>query len=300
MNDQRRQDLYNLLGELPSRSVPIKSIRQQKKVLDKYILEELTLQFDGKNNVEAYFIKPLESQGPLKTIIFNHSHGGNYELGKDELVNGNVYLQMPPYAEELTEMGYAVFCFDAWGFGSRSDHTEDELFKEMLWNGEVLWGKMVYDSLRAIDYLTSRTDVDSEHIGTLGMSMGAVMAWWLAALDTRIKVCVDICGMVEFDSLIESRGLSYHGIYFYVPSLLKHFSTADINELIAPRPHLCLAGNNDDLTPRKGLDIVDEKLTAIYKDLNKEDSWKMVRSELGHEETEEMREEVKLFLQKWL
>lgn len=259
MSDQQRIELYNLLGDLPSRTEQIICKKKKETTFDNYILEELCLKFDGLNSTEAYFVKP-KKKGPFKTIIFNHSHGGNYKLGKDELIDGNVYLQSPPYAEELTNMGYAVFCFDAWGFGSRSHRTEGELFKEMLWNGEVLWGKMVYDSLRAIDYLTSRSDVQAENIGTLGMSMGAVMAWWLAALDTRIKVCIDICGMVEFQSLIESRNLKYHGIYFYVPSLLKHFSTTDINSLIAPRPHLCLAGNNDELTPRKGLDIVESKL----------------------------------------
>src|SRR5690625_6521426 len=105
--------------------------------------------------------------------------------------------------------------------------------------------------------------------------------------------------MVEFDILIESNNLDRHGIYFFVPNLLKHFSTSDINALIAPRPHLCLAGNNDDLTPKKGLDIVDEQMKLIYGGKD-QGAWKMVRSERGHVETGEMREEVKVFLKKWL
>lgn len=300
MPKQKRRQLYELLGDLPSRTEPILSKQIQVKTTEHYSLEELKIAFDGINWTSAYFVKPVNQSGPFKTVLFNHSHGGNYELGKDELIHGNVYLQSPPYAEELTKMGYAAFCFDAWGFGSRSDRTESELFKEMLWKGEVLWGKMVYDSLRAVDYLISRSDVDSEKIGTLGMSMGSIMAWWLAALEPRIKVCIDICGMVEFDALIESRHLDYHGIYFYVPRLLKYFTTSEINSLIAPRPHLCLAGNNDDLTPRKGLDLVEKHLTKVYTELQHQDAWKMVRSELGHEETKEMRTEVKEFIKQWL
>ena len=35
-------------------------------------------------------------------------------------------------------------------------------------------------------------DVDTDRVGTLGMSM-STKAWWLAA-PTRVKVCVDIYG----------------------------------------------------------------------------------------------------------
>ena len=62
----------------------------------------------------------------------------------------------------------------------------------MLWQGQVLWGMMVYDGLRALDFLLTRPEVDPQRIATLGMSMGSTMAWWLGALDERIKVTVDI------------------------------------------------------------------------------------------------------------
>ena len=57
----------------------------------------------------------------------------------------------------------------------------------MLWNGRVLWGMMVFDNLRALDYLVSREDVDAQRLATLGISMGSTMAWWSAALDERIR-----------------------------------------------------------------------------------------------------------------
>ena len=36
------------------------------------------------------------------------------------------------------------------------------MFKAMLWQGQVLWGMMVYDSLRALDFLVQRPDVDPD------------------------------------------------------------------------------------------------------------------------------------------
>jgi dienelactone hydrolase len=170
----------------------------------------------------------------------------------------------------------------------------------MLWQGQVLWGMMVFDSLRAVDYLCSRSDIDATRIGTLGLSMGSTMAWWLAALDPRIKVCVDICCLTDFQALIESRGLDGHGIYYYVPSLLKHFTTPQINALIAPRPHLSLAGNYDRLTPQAGLERIDRELKAVYGNLGCSDAWELKRFNVGHFETAEMRAAILAFLDKWL
>ena len=90
-----------------------------------------------------------------------------------------------PYAKALTDLGYVSLCIDSWVFGERSHATEADTFKAMLWQGQVLWGMMVYDSLRALDFLIERPDVDPQRVATLGMSMGSTMAWWVAALDER-------------------------------------------------------------------------------------------------------------------
>jgi len=296
----RRTELVSLLGDLPDRHRPIKATTLDEVVHDGYLLERLVLDLNGIESVPAYFVRPEGTRARRPTILFNHSHGGHYEIGKDELIHGAEYMQKPAYARPLTERGFNVLCIDAWNFGERRGRTESELFKEMLWRGRVLWGMMVYDSLRAVDYLCSRKDVDPQRIGTLGMSMGSTMAWWLAAIDTRIKVCVDLYCLTEFEALIASRGLDGHGIYYYVPSLLKRFTTSQINALIAPRPHLAIAGNQDRLTPPSGLDRVDRDLFALYSEANVADAWRLLRYEVGHIETAAARVEVLAWLSRWL
>ena len=120
------------------------------------------------------------------------------------------------------------------------------------------------------------------------------MAWWTAALDERIKVCVDICCLTDYQALIEANGLKGHGIYYYVPSLLKHFTASQINALIAPRWHLSLDGNLDALTPYKGLDRIDAELKKTYAAAGHPERWKLLRYESGHQETEAMREEIRV------
>ena len=299
-SDARRQQLYNLLGDLPDRDRPISARLLTVEEREAYVLETLVLDLNGIEGVPAYFSYPRAGGGPFPTVLYNHAHGGEYEVGKREFIEGRGGIQRPPYAEALAREGYAGLCLDTWNFGERSGRSESFLFKWMLWNGQVLWGMMVYDNLRAVDYLTSRPDVDAGRLATLGISMGSTMAWWTAALDTRVKVCVDICCLTDFESLLAARGLDEHGVYYYVPSLVKHFTTAQINALIAPRPHLSLAGNHDRLTPPAGLDRVDMELRQVYEALGAGDAWKLKRYETGHFETAHMRLEIMTFLQKWL
>jgi acetyl esterase/lipase len=296
----RRRALYQLLGDLPDRERPVGGRLVGEETRDTYVLEKLVLDLNGIEPVPAYFVRPRQAAGPLPVVLYNHAHGGDYVLGKDELLVGRSALQGPPYAEALAARGYAALAIDAWVFGERRGRSESETFKQMLWEGKVLWGMMVFDSLKAIDYLATRSDVDLTRLATWGLSMGSTMAWWVAALDERVKVTIDLCCLTDFQALIETRGLDGHGIYYYVPSLLKQFSTADINALIAPRPHLSLAGVYDRLTPPAGLDRVDAALRRVYAELGASDAWQLSRYDIGHFETAAMRAEVLAFLARWL
>ena len=296
----RRKDLYDLLGDLPDRGaeIGVRKVDQQRH--GGYVLEMLVLDLNGIEPVPALFVRPADREGPLPAVLYNHAHGGNYELGKRELIDNRGGLQDPPYAEQLTSMGYAALCIDHWAFGERRGRSESEIFKQMLWCGQVMWGMMVFDSLRAVDYLVSRPDVDAGRLATLGISMGSTMAWWAAALDERIGVCIDICCLTDFHALIDARGLDGHAVYYYVPRLLKHFTTAQINALIAPRPHLSLAGIYDWLTPPAGLDRIDAELKKVYAAEGAPEAWKLLRYPTGHFETAEMRQQIVAFLKRRL
>lgn len=295
--EARRKDLYKLMGDLPPRDLPIRVESHGSTETPHYHLERLTLHLNGEEPVPAVFTRPLGPVTPRPAILFNHSHGGGYDIGKKEYLEGRSYLAPPPYAESLSKIGYCGLCIDHWAFGERNTRKESIIFKDMLWKGQVMWGMMVYDSLRALDYLVTRKDVDAARIGTLGISMGSTMAWWVAALEERVKTCVDICCLTDFDALVADNGLDRHGVYYYVPALRKHFTTGQINALIAPRPHLALAGLRDKLTPVDGLDRVERELDEVYKAEGKPENWKLLRYDVPHQETPEGRQEILRFLQ---
>jgi len=295
----RARELYGLLGKLPARDRKVSAQLVSTEDRGAYTLEKLVLDLNGIEPAPAYFARPKGKTGRLPTVLFNHSHGGGYKIGKTEFIEGREYLHNPPYAEFLTSLGYNALCFDAWIFGERSTRTELDTFKDMLWHGQVLWGMMVYDSLKAVDYPVSRPDVDTRRLGTVGMSMGSSTAQWAGALDPRLKVVVDICCLTDWHTLVEVDGLKGHGIYYYVPDLLTHFTTAQMNALIAPRAHLSLAGNQDKLAPVAGLEKVDAELKKVYASAGHPENWKLLRYDGGHLENPQMREEIrKWFVEK--
>jgi hypothetical protein len=288
-----RQKLYELLGRLPPRDRKVGAKIVSSEDRGTYRLEKIVLDLNGEEPAPAYFASPKDGGGRRPTVLFNHSHGGGYQIGKTEFIEGREYLSKPSYAEFLTSLGYNALCFDAWIFGERAKRTELDFFKETLWNGRVLWGMMVYDALKAVDYLVTRSDVDTQRLGTVGMSMGSSTAQWAGALDPRLKVVVDICCLTDWHTLVEVGGLKGHGIYYYVPDLLTHFTTSQMNALIAPRAHLALAGNLDALTPPAGLDKIDQELKKTYAAAGQPGNWKLSRYDVAHQETPGMREEIR-------
>ncbi len=295
---EQRARLWSLLGDRPTeRGIPRCEVLSTS-VQDGYRLERLRLDLNGIELVPALFVRPLGGSGPWPTVLYNHSHGGFYDVGKHELIASAPYQERLPYAAEFTRRGMAALAIDHWGFGERHTDSEMHIAMNMLWRGQVMWGMMCHDSLRAVDYLLGRDDVDGARLATLGMSMGSTMAWWMAALDPRIAACVDICCLTDIHTFAATKSL--HGPYYYVPGLLKHASTADINRLIAPRPHLALAGIHDDLTPVAGLDIVDADLLRYYAELGHPECWSLDRHPVGHLELPVMRSAAMAFLERHL
>jgi dienelactone hydrolase len=123
----------------------------------------------------------------------------------------------------------------------------------------------------------------------MGMSMGATRAWWLMALDERLKTGVPICCLTRYQNIIQHELLKAHGIYYYVPNLLNHFDTEAIVALIAPRPVLFLDGDQDGTSPVDGIHAIEAAVRPIYGLYGKE---KQFQSEVyagqGHVYTPEM------------
>lgn len=294
----QRKKLFSLLGELPTRYTPEPPKLVKKEQHDGYTLEYLDFDFNGMERVPGTLLVPNKIKSKAPCMLYCHAHFGTYNIGKDELLNGRSV--MPAYAPVYAQKGILTLAIDSWCFGERKANTEMDTFKKMLWEGRTLFGMMLFDEMKALDYLLSRPEADAGRVGVFGLSMGATKAWWLAALDTRITTCLDLCCMTDFDELMKANNLKGHGIYYYVPSLLKHFETKTINELIVPRPHVSLNGRLDDLTPPKGVEKVRDYLLPLYTKYGKTEDCRIELFDCPHEELPEMRQIILAWLDKYL
>jgi len=307
-----RKTLWRLLGDVPALFTPAAAIHKQQ-AKHGYILERFTFDNGVGDTVYGYILIPADHKGHGPAILYNHYHGGKYKQGKKEVLT-KAFSEMDfATGEELARKGYIVQCIDAYAFGERrfqgpagsneeGESTESSLFKTFLWEGRTLWGMMVRDDMLALNYLLSRPEVDPNRVAAMGMSMGATRTWWLSALDERIKVAISVACLTRYQNLIAGGSVGAHGIYYYVPNMLKEqIDTESVIGLIAPRPHLTLTGDQDEGSPPDGVQIINAFQQHLYKCYGKESNFRgILYPGVGHTYTPQMWKETLRWLKKHL
>ena len=305
-----RATAIQLLRKLPPRpKLPVvKTVLKEDR--GDYLLEKFEFDNNAGATVPGYVLLPKQAKGKSPAILYCHWHGGQYEIGKEELFQAKHTPETPGPA--LAKRGFVVLGIDSYCFGERNGRGpggpadkgnpgELSASKFNLWVGRTLWGMIVRDDQMALDYLASRPEVDANRIGAMGMSMGATRTWWLMALDERIKAGVPICCLTRYQSIIKNELLKAHGIYYYVPNLLNHFDTEAIIALIAPRPVLFLDGDKDGTSPVDGIHEIERAVRPVYELYGKTDNFQsIVYPGQGHLYTPEMWQKTLSFLDQTL
>ncbi|MFZ2640943.1 MAG: alpha/beta hydrolase family protein [Verrucomicrobiia bacterium] len=295
-----RATLWKLLGKLPPRpkAPKVKTISRDDK--GAYWMERFEFDNGAGATVPGVLLLPKNISGKAPAILWNHWHGGQYDLGKTALMEA----KYTPAASgpTLAGLGYVVLSIDSYCFGERNGRGADGLkggagemsaSKFNLWVGRTLWGMIVRDDLMALDYLCSRPEVDARRIGVTGISMGATRTWWLMALDDRPKAAVAVCCLTRYRDLIESQMLKAHGIYYFVPGMLNHFDTEAVVACIAPRAFLSLAGADDAGSPVPGIRKIESAAAPAWRLFDKTDDFRsVIYPGIGHVYTPEMWQEM--------
>ena len=297
-----RQTLGQLLGDIPSRPKQLKVKTVLKENRNGYTFEKFLIDNEVDGWIPGYLAIPTGVNGKVPVVVGLHGHGSSKDnvFGSDPDTHQDVMAL-------LVSNGYAVMAIDSHFNGERrgtgpagdqetqtrgSDQEMSE-FKIDLWFGRSLWGMQLRDEQIALDYLTTRPEIDATRIGAEGMSMGSTRAWWLAALDERVKAVVGVACFTRYKELIEQRGLREHGIYYFVPGMLNHFDTEAVMGLIAPRPFLALTGDSDKGSPLSGMQVLENKLNTVYSLFNEPKNFRsIIYRNTGHVFTDEMKMEM--------
>lgn len=197
LNRKKRQqilrNLEKVMGKLPDRSdLPEFNIKISDSVSEQGFTR-YTLSFDVAENesLPVYLYVPKQT-GTIKRLPAMLVLHGTHELGKG-VVDGQGDKPNRAHARELAQRGYVVIAPDYPSFGDLKDHDfESDRYKSATMQG-------IFNHMRCVDLLQSRKDVDPDKIGVIGHSLGGHNSMFVAAFDTRLKVCVSSCGWTQFE-----------------------------------------------------------------------------------------------------
>ncbi len=228
--------------------------------------------------------RPTGVNGPYPAVLAPHGHHAYGRLASDEIFNE------PLRAANLARQGYVVFTYDMVGYNDSFQVPHDYASAPaQLWSFSVL-GLQLWNSIRALDFLTSLPGVDANRIAVSGASGGGTQTFLLAAVDDRVKVSVPANMVSAYmqggDNCENAAGLRLD--YFNV-----EFAAA-----AAPRPQLLVSATGDWTRDNQRIEF--PAIREIYRLFAVEDRLQHVQFQAPHNFSRDGREASYAFLGRWL
>ncbi|HEY1756223.1 MAG TPA: acetylxylan esterase [Bryobacteraceae bacterium] len=281
---QVRARILELIGGLPERRRPVAVKEFGSLAGDGFRVEKLAYESLPGLWVTANLYIPAEGSGPFPAVLLapgheatgkqsQYSFGGNFArsgimaLAIDPLGQGERLQYFDP-AKKASTIG-----------GSTGEHGEANVPAMLI--GEDVARYFVNDSMRGIDYLVSRKDVNAERIGALGCSGGGTSTAYLAALDDRVKVAGVACYITSFKELLPSA-TGVQEAEQSIPNFIEEgLDFGDYVELFAPKPYAIIS-TTEDMFPFAGAKQTHDEALGVYKLYGAEDKLQWITGPGGH------------------
>jgi dienelactone hydrolase len=200
--------------------------------------------------VTAILSIPKRFAPPYPAVLLMHGSGGHKDAD---------YIKTVSY--ELTKQGFATLSIDSQ---YRGDRKRADIVGELLnpdsFRMRDAWVQTVVDLCRGVDYLASRSDIDSSKIGYLGFSMGGMLGACLGGVEPRVScflLAVPGGGLVKIAQELDKHpALKKYWPVTLTPEVMKRveeFATVcdpvHFVGKILPRPLLIIVAKHDELIP---------------------------------------------------
>jgi hypothetical protein len=196
LKSEIKTKLLNMIGGLPAEKTFLNSKVTGKIQMNGFHIEKLVFESLPGFHVTALVYVPDDGAEKHPAILVPCGHS---PVGK---------IHYQSLCQRLVQRGYLVICWDPVGQGERSQFWDESKGKSrynlvcgehaVLGNFAYLAGTNlvrweIWDGIRAVDYLLTRTDVDASRVSITGTSGGGAQAAHIGALDERINTVVPSC-----------------------------------------------------------------------------------------------------------
>lgn len=194
--------------------------------IEKVLIETLPGFYLGGN-----LYRPRDSKAKHPGILTPHGHWQYGRLENEPDFSG------PALGISLARQGYVAFAYDMVGYTDtiQVPHRFGSP-EQQLWSFGPL-GLQLWDSIRALDFISSLDDVDATRLGVTGASGGGTQTFLLAAVDDR----------VQFDSPVNMVSAIMQGgdLCENAPGLRRNTNNVEIAAMFAPKPMLLVSATGD-------------------------------------------------------
>jgi len=250
-----------------------------------YIVETVTIETYPGYFLAGNLYSPKKGNGPFPAVLTPHGHFDYGRLNNDDINS------IPGRCINLARQGYVVFAYDMPGYNDtrQVSHTfaDDNISPLYSIN---LAGLQLWNSIRAMDFLTGLSKVDTKRVGITGASGGATQIFLLTAVDNRFQVSAPV-NMV-------SNHMQGGDLCENAPGLRINTINAEIAAMTAPKP-LLLISNTNDWTYNTRNTIV-PVFKSYYRLYNAEDKLKNEHFDYKHNFNRSSREAMYGWFGKWL
>jgi len=251
----------------PSRP-PVEAVVHGKIERDGYTVEKAYFESFPGLYVTGNLYRPSEGQGPFPAILCPHGHwssGRFHDHGeqrlRQELASGAERFEgggrhpLQARCAQLARMGCLVFHYDMLGYADsvpitfevahRYAKQRPELSSPDRWGlfsaqAELrlqnVMGLQTFNSVRVLDWICARDDVDRKRVGVTGASGGGTQSFMITAIDDRITA--------SFPAVMVSTAMQGGCTCENAPYLRIDTGNIEFAALAAPRP-LGLSAAND-------------------------------------------------------
>lgn len=286
-NREVRAKLLSMLGAFPPKAA-LNPVTVKTAEKDGYRVENLMFESRHDFWVTGNLYVPNTRSGRFPAVI---SPCGHYPLARMTPQYQSAYIS-------LAKCGFVVLAYDPIGQGERrqywnpaTDVTEvgGPVFEHsmagqlLLLCGENLTAYLVWDGMRAIDYLLTRPEVDPERIGCAGHSGGGTLTKFIAVADQRVQCAAILEGGTA--NQWPARGLGIADVEQNLfPAALDGIDNVDLHAAIAPRP---LLAGIESYTP--AFNSAADATRTRYRQLGAEEKFETVAADDPHSWTPKLR-----------